>query len=158
MCQHRTGNNTASETTQSIEEKVLQGFHSSKGPNTKTTASLFYLVWYGLVYLTLPLLHLPVCHFQPKMSSVMRGLDVSLHLTCYPHPSFDDLRTAFMSCSAFMWQGFGSRRLQGWLLWEDTNNCPYVHSRQLQNGPTTAQSSAHQQCWWCLCDKTFKKG
>lgn len=66
MCQHRTGNNTASETTQSFEEKVLQGFHNSKGLNTKTTAGPFCLVWYGLICLILPLFHLPVCHFQPK--------------------------------------------------------------------------------------------
>lgn len=93
MCQHRTGNNTASETTQSFEEKVLQGFHNSKGLNTKTTAGPFCLVWYGLISLILPLFHLPVCHFQPNMSSVMRGLDVSLHLTCHPYPSSDDVRT-----------------------------------------------------------------
>lgn len=93
MSQHRTGNNTTLETIQTFEEKVLQGFYKGKGPNTQTTASQFYLVWYGLICLILPLLHLPVCHFQPKMSSVMRGLDVSLQFTCYPHPSSDDLRT-----------------------------------------------------------------
>lgn len=91
--QHSFRNNTASETTQSFEEKVLQGFHNNKGPNTETTAGPFCLVWYGLICLILPLFHLPVCHFQPNMSSVMRGLDVSLHLTCHPYPSSDDLRT-----------------------------------------------------------------
>lgn len=92
MFQHRTGNNTALETIQSFEEKVLQSFHKRKGPKSQTTASVFSLVWHGLICLILPLLHLPVCHFQPKMSSIMRGLD-SLQFTCCPHPSSDDLRT-----------------------------------------------------------------
>lgn len=113
MCQHRTGN-TALATLQSFEEEVLQGFHKRKDqiPRQQPVCCLWcgmvWYVWYCPSSTCLSVISSPrwVLWWEALMFHCSSPvIPIPLLMTTEHFP--------FTGSTALMWQGFGSRRLQG---------------------------------------------
>lgn len=65
-------------------------------------------------------------------------------------------------CFEFTSQVIIAKGLQGWLIREETKgySSPYWTKPVPDGSKTDAamHKTAHQQCWWHLCDSMFKKG